>query len=137
MRATTRIVTAMVSALTPPTDASGGTIAPTVNCHTPNRAAAVPATAPWSASASAVPFGNASPTLDTTTNSGTSTAHTDVVAVTPTTSAAPPASDIRTATCSSRRGPTRPTSAALHRPARATPSALTANMIPKACAPRP
>lgn len=121
------MVTAITVAVTPRSDASGGTAAAKVNCSRPSSAEAVPARPPCPASASAVAFGMNSPVHDTSTSNGTSSAHTDREASASASSVSAATSASTTPTPSSRRGPTRPTTAALTRPASTIPSPFTAN----------
>ena len=60
----------------PAAPTNGATAAPITNWPMPSSAEAVPATAAWSLSASAVEFGSTNAKLDTMTNIGTRTATT-------------------------------------------------------------
>src|SRR6185436_1056488 len=74
----TRVMIAAIGTalVVPPAPTSGATRAPIRNCDAPSSADAVPATAAWSASASAIELGSTNDRLDTTTNIGASTAPT-------------------------------------------------------------
>jgi hypothetical protein len=78
----------------PPSPASGARKAPNRNGSAPWNADAVPAMAPWSAMASAVPLGRIMPKAATNTNSGTSSATSGGRAVSAATSRAAAAATI-------------------------------------------
>ena len=105
---------------------------------TPSSADAVPATAACSASASAVELGSTNARLETMTNIGASTAHTDSPPTETTTSSASAlATTNPSARRSSRVGPTRSTSRALTWLAAIRPSPFIANARLKSCGESP
>lgn len=130
-------VVARTVGVTPPSEASGGTTAATLNWASPISADALPASSPCRSRASAVAFGLISPVQLTSTNSGTSRAGTESETSTPTSIAAAAASASRTPTASSAAAPTRRTRTALACEQSRMPSAFPPETRAKACGPRP
>ena len=142
MRAVTaavaRMVTAMTTTVTPPSEANGGTAAPIANCSRPNTADAVPATDACPSSASAVAFGRSTPVQPTRTRAGARAAtHTDPDTRTPTSMATAATSATTTPAVSRRAAPTRPTRPADARPASRMATAFAPNTYANCCADRP